>query len=53
MSDIEQDSRYVAWGVLVPKKPNSRYMWPLEIKAMAAKRVAAGETAAELLSRPR
>lgn len=48
MFDGEQDASRVIWGHPVPKKSNGRYMWPEQIKVMAAERVAAGATIAEV-----
>lgn len=48
MSDVELEGPLVIWGIPVPRKSNGRKMWPAEIKVMAAERVAAGKTVAEI-----
>lgn len=48
MSDSEQDTPLVVWGLQVPTRSNGRKMWPKQIKEMAAEKFAAGQTVAAL-----
>lgn len=48
MSDNEAQGPVVVWGIPVPRKANGRRMWPDELKAEAARRILAGETAAAI-----
>lgn len=44
MSEEAVEKGVVVWGIPVPMKPNGQRNWPVEIKSMAAEKVAAGAT---------